>query len=89
MPPILAESLFFSIPLKRGHKDGLIEKGWMRPAALSTLLRPTEQAETEQLARCCLSTENMLALRAKAEAGWVLAYPAVLSGFLFFRYFKA
>nr|VFK20752.1 MAG: hypothetical protein BECKLFY1418C_GA0070996_107814 [Candidatus Kentron sp. LFY] len=31
---------------------------------------------------------NMLALRAKAEAGWVLAYPAVLSGFLFFRHFK-
>nr|VFJ97036.1 MAG: hypothetical protein BECKLFY1418B_GA0070995_10942 [Candidatus Kentron sp. LFY] len=30
----------------------------------------------------------MSALRAKAEAGWVLAYPAVLSGFLFFRYFK-
>nr|VFK21181.1 MAG: hypothetical protein BECKLFY1418C_GA0070996_10875 [Candidatus Kentron sp. LFY] len=30
----------------------------------------------------------MLALRAKAETGWVLAYPAVLSGFLFFRYFK-
>nr|VFJ91763.1 MAG: hypothetical protein BECKLFY1418A_GA0070994_101810 [Candidatus Kentron sp. LFY]VFJ98781.1 MAG: hypothetical protein BECKLFY1418B_GA0070995_11287 [Candidatus Kentron sp. LFY] len=29
---------------------------------------------------------NMLALRAKAETGWVLAYPAVLSGFLFFRY---
>nr|VFJ90805.1 MAG: hypothetical protein BECKLFY1418B_GA0070995_102140 [Candidatus Kentron sp. LFY]VFJ96806.1 MAG: hypothetical protein BECKLFY1418A_GA0070994_106317 [Candidatus Kentron sp. LFY] len=28
----------------------------------------------------------MLALRAKAEAGWVLAHPAVLSGFLFFRY---
>nr|VFJ95605.1 MAG: hypothetical protein BECKLFY1418A_GA0070994_105128 [Candidatus Kentron sp. LFY] len=30
--------------------------------------------------------EDMLALRAKTEAGWVLAGALVLSGFLFFRY---
>nr|VFJ91995.1 MAG: hypothetical protein BECKLFY1418B_GA0070995_103026 [Candidatus Kentron sp. LFY]VFJ94546.1 MAG: hypothetical protein BECKLFY1418A_GA0070994_104115 [Candidatus Kentron sp. LFY] len=29
---------------------------------------------------------DMLALRAKTEAGWVLASALVLSGFLFFRY---
>nr|VFK16142.1 MAG: hypothetical protein BECKLFY1418C_GA0070996_102111 [Candidatus Kentron sp. LFY] len=30
--------------------------------------------------------EDVLALRAKTEAGWVLAGALVLSGFLFFRY---
>nr|VFJ93253.1 MAG: hypothetical protein BECKLFY1418B_GA0070995_104315 [Candidatus Kentron sp. LFY] len=30
--------------------------------------------------------EDMSALRAKTEAGWVLADALVLSGFLFFRY---
>nr|VFK00642.1 MAG: hypothetical protein BECKLFY1418A_GA0070994_11212 [Candidatus Kentron sp. LFY] len=32
--------------------------------------------------------EDMLALRAKTEAGWVLAGALVLSGFLFFRYLE-
>nr|VFJ94654.1 MAG: hypothetical protein BECKLFY1418A_GA0070994_104227 [Candidatus Kentron sp. LFY] len=32
--------------------------------------------------------EDMLALRAKTEVGWVLAGALVLSGFLFFRYLE-
>ena len=32
--------------------------------------------------------EDMLALRAKTEAGWVLAGALVLSGFLLFRYLE-
>jgi len=33
--------------------------------------------------------QNMLALRAKTKAGWVLVHALSLSEFLFFRYLKS